>query len=213
MIGFIDTLHTQHGTIGNTALFLIYTLHSSPSDTHWGSQSSLVVSLQQIYNIYNMKSSFHSLIPFFPLFCNCQFRRLYSVQFLCSQAHFPGGWRPEIRLNLLNWTLLYNNFARITQKTQRIRKLHTFWDPWLYSVTTDASSVLHNALQKKTKYLILMLYVNNAFTQTQSLLYKITGAFSPEVKGPGRYADHSSPNNEVNNARRFPPLSHASSMM
>jgi hypothetical protein len=36
-----------------------------------------------------MKSSLHSLIPFFPFFYKCQFRRLDSAQFLCSQAHIP----------------------------------------------------------------------------------------------------------------------------
>jgi hypothetical protein len=54
-----------------------------------------------------MKSSFHSLIPFLSLFCNCQFRRLNSIQFLYSQAHIPAGWRLETRLDsmLLNTTL------------------------------------------------------------------------------------------------------------
>jgi hypothetical protein len=65
-----------------------------------------------------MKSSFHSLIPFLPLFCNCQFRRFDSIQLLCSQAHIPAGWHLETRLTLLNWTLLYNHFAWTTQKTQ-----------------------------------------------------------------------------------------------
>jgi hypothetical protein len=41
-----------------------------------------------------MKSSFHSLIPFLPLFCNCQ---LHSVQFLSSQAHILAGWSVETR--------------------------------------------------------------------------------------------------------------------
>jgi hypothetical protein len=45
-----------------------------------------------------MESSFHSLTPFLPLVCNCQFRRLDWIQFLCSQAHIPAGWRPETRL-------------------------------------------------------------------------------------------------------------------
>jgi hypothetical protein len=65
-----------------------------------------------------MKSSFHSLIPFLPLLCKCQFQRFDSVQFLCSQAHIPAGWRLETHLTLLNWTLLHNNFARTTQETQ-----------------------------------------------------------------------------------------------
>jgi hypothetical protein len=42
-----------------------------------------------------MKSSFHSLIPFLPLFCNCQFPKLDSIQFLCSQAHILAGWHLE----------------------------------------------------------------------------------------------------------------------
>jgi hypothetical protein len=45
----------------------------------------------------HMKSSFHNLIPFLPLFCNCQFRRRDSSQFLCSQAYILAGWRLETR--------------------------------------------------------------------------------------------------------------------
>jgi hypothetical protein len=63
-----------------------------------------------------MKSSFHSLILFLSLFCSCQLRRLDSIQFLCSQAHIPAGWRLETRLTLLKWTL-YNHVARTAQKT------------------------------------------------------------------------------------------------
>jgi hypothetical protein len=61
-----------------------------------------------------MKSSLYCLIPFLPLFCNCKFRRLDSVQFLCSQV----GSRLETLLTLLNWTLLYNHFTRTRQKTE-----------------------------------------------------------------------------------------------
>jgi hypothetical protein len=42
-----------------------------------------------------MESSFLSLIPFLPLFCSCQFRRLDLVQF---QAHIPAGSHPETQL-------------------------------------------------------------------------------------------------------------------
>jgi hypothetical protein len=59
-----------------------------------------------------MTSYFHSLIPFLPLFCSCQFRSLDSIQLLFSQAHILVAWCLEIRLTLLNWTL-----ARTTQKT------------------------------------------------------------------------------------------------
>jgi hypothetical protein len=41
-----------------------------------------------------MKSSFHSLIPFLPLFCSSQFQRLDSIKF---QAHIPAGWRLKTR--------------------------------------------------------------------------------------------------------------------
>jgi hypothetical protein len=43
----------------------------------------------------HMEYYFRSLTPFLPLFCSCQFRRLYSVQF---QAHIQAGWRLETRL-------------------------------------------------------------------------------------------------------------------
>jgi hypothetical protein len=78
-----------------------------------------------------MKSSFHSLVPFVPLFCNCHFRRLYSIQFLCYQAQVPAFWRLETRLStsrLLFCTTLYcrtlhhNYFAWTTQKTVSVAK-------------------------------------------------------------------------------------------
>jgi hypothetical protein len=52
-----------------------------------------------------MKFLFHSLIYFLPLFCNCQFRSLDSIQFLSSQAHIPAGWRLETRPTQLNSSL------------------------------------------------------------------------------------------------------------
>jgi hypothetical protein len=47
-IEFIDTLYIHFGTTGNRVLLLIYTLYSSPLQTHSGSQPSLVVSWQRI---------------------------------------------------------------------------------------------------------------------------------------------------------------------
>jgi hypothetical protein len=46
----------------------------------------------------HMKSSCHSLIPFLPLFCSCQFRRLDSIQYLGSEVHILAGWCLETRL-------------------------------------------------------------------------------------------------------------------
>jgi hypothetical protein len=75
----------------------------------------------------HMKSSFRSLISFLPLFFNYQFRRLDSIQFLCTQVHIPEGCRLETRLSsILDYyhttlwcrTLLSNHCARTTQNTQ-----------------------------------------------------------------------------------------------
>jgi hypothetical protein len=44
---------------------------------------------------------------FLSLFCNCQFRRLDAIQFLCSQAHILIGWRLETRLFTSLHTVLY----------------------------------------------------------------------------------------------------------
>jgi hypothetical protein len=119
-IGFIDPLDTT----GNTALSLISTLKFTVTHALGFSVSTsriLATDLSQYRCNFksDMKSSFHRLIPLFPLFCNCQFRRLDSVQFLRSQAHILAGWRLETRLSsiLLNWILLYNHSARTPWKT------------------------------------------------------------------------------------------------
>jgi hypothetical protein len=81
--------------------------------------------------ISHMKSSWHSLIPFLPLFCSCQFRRLDSVQILWSEAHpamlasrnstlrFSTRLLFSTRSRLLTVSF-YNPSARAPQKTAYI---------------------------------------------------------------------------------------------
>jgi hypothetical protein len=57
MIGFIDTLYKVLGSTGNYSAIAIYTLYSSSLHTHQGSQSSLVVSWQRIYNSLTVTSN------------------------------------------------------------------------------------------------------------------------------------------------------------
>jgi hypothetical protein len=87
------TFCTQYsGLQAITAPLLIYeyTFYSSPLHTHYGSQDSLVVSWQRIYESHchlksHMKYSLHRIIPFLPLFYHRQFQTHDSIQFLCSQ--------------------------------------------------------------------------------------------------------------------------------
>jgi hypothetical protein len=59
-----------------------------------------------------MKPCFHSLIPFLPLFCNCQFNSS-TPKLISRQAGVS-----KLDSVLLNWTLLYNHLAWTMQKTQ-----------------------------------------------------------------------------------------------
>jgi hypothetical protein len=96
MIGFIDALYTQHGTTGSRALSVIYTLYTSQLHTHYDSQSSLVVSWQRIFKSLTVTSNHTWSLLFKP---NSFLAIIVSsIQFLCSQAHIPAGWRLDTRL-------------------------------------------------------------------------------------------------------------------
>jgi hypothetical protein len=112
-IGFIVTLCTPLGTTGRCSSIAVHrctrtrflSLHSSNPGNGFTTVSQSLKS--------HMKSSFHSLIHSLPFLLNHLPLPTLSILFLCSQPHTPAGWCLETRL-----TLLYNNFARTTQKTQ-----------------------------------------------------------------------------------------------
>jgi hypothetical protein len=131
-IGWLDLLHVMHSrnsglqaiqryryfthtlqfTVAHTLEFSVFTSHILATDLQ---QSHCHLKSQ-------MESSFHSLIPFLPLYCSCQFRRLDSVQFLCCQAHILAGWRLETRLitsrllTLSFWILVITTLHDPTEK-------------------------------------------------------------------------------------------------
>jgi hypothetical protein len=80
-----------------------------------------------------MKSSFHSRIPFLPLFCNCQFRRLDSIQFLCSQAHILAGWLLEALDDCQLRNSPNKHLSRTTRKIQRLYCLEGVFTAPLHS--------------------------------------------------------------------------------
>jgi hypothetical protein len=73
-------LHTLQFTVKHALCFTVFTRRILATDS-WQSHCHFKS---------HMKSSSHRLNPFLPLFCNCQFWRLDSVQFLCSPSSYPG---------------------------------------------------------------------------------------------------------------------------
>jgi hypothetical protein len=93
----IAILHTLQFTVAHALEFSVFTSRILATD----------LQLSHSHFKSHMTTSLHRLIPSLPLFCSCQFRRLDSIQFLCSQAHILAGWRLEIRLSLTRLLLLY----------------------------------------------------------------------------------------------------------
>jgi hypothetical protein len=132
-LDLLHLIHSQIGTIGNySAIAILYTFqftvpHALAFSVFTSRNLATELSPSQCNFKSHMKSSFYNLITFLPLFCNCQFRRLDSIKFLCSQANILAGWRLETLLFtsallfstvLCCRTLLYNCFARTMQKIQ-----------------------------------------------------------------------------------------------
>jgi hypothetical protein len=93
----VADLHTLQFTVTHAQGFSVFTgriLATDLSQSHRQFKS-------------HMKSSCHSLIPFLPLFCNCQFQRLHSVQILCSQAHILESCGSKLGSLFYNSSLLY----------------------------------------------------------------------------------------------------------
>jgi hypothetical protein len=81
----IADLHTLQFTVSHELMFSVFTSRIL----------AMELQLSHCHFESHMKSSFHRLIPFLQLFCSCQFRRLYLIQF---HAHILVGWSPETRL-------------------------------------------------------------------------------------------------------------------
>jgi hypothetical protein len=109
----VASLHTFQFTVTHALGFSVLTSRILATDLS-----------QSRYNFKShMKSSFHSLIPFLPLFCSCQLSSFPSS--------YPGRLASRTRPSyfpLYCWTLLYNHFVLTAQKTQPILlKRRVYW--------------------------------------------------------------------------------------
>jgi hypothetical protein len=91
-----------------------------------------------------MKFSFQNLTPFLSLFCSCQFRRLDSIQFLCSKVHILAGWRLEARPSTSDSTIrLLSLSTQVEEVTLRL------------TVNQSVSLGIEPNLGLMTRYLLL----------------------------------------------------------
>jgi hypothetical protein len=108
-IGFIDTLYIELGTTGNYSLTAdLHTLQFSVTHALGFSVFNIRILVTDLWQFHchfisHMKSSLQSIICFLPLFCNCQFRRLDSIQFLCSPSRLTS--RDSTNSSQLNFSL------------------------------------------------------------------------------------------------------------
>jgi hypothetical protein len=114
-IVWLDLFHlirSQLWTTGNySAIAILYTLQFIVAHTLGFSVFTsyiLATDFQQSHCHLksHKKSSFQSLTPFLPLFCNCQFRRLDSIQFYAPKLITRQAGVPKFDSSLPNRLLL-----------------------------------------------------------------------------------------------------------
>jgi hypothetical protein len=99
--------HTQLRTTGNTATAILHTFQFTVAHAlgfFIFTSRILTTDLSQSHCNFksHMKSSFHRLTPFLPLFCNCQFRN--STQFNSSYPGRTASRNSTLRFRLLLYT-------------------------------------------------------------------------------------------------------------
>jgi hypothetical protein len=119
MIGFIDTLFTELGSTSNTD----FTVHLYTHTLGFSVFISLILATDLSQPPSNFKSHMkcylHSLIPFLPLLCIWQFRRLESFSTPLLPSPYPGRLAPR-------------NFTLSSQQLTELNSLY-FWQltaPW-----------------------------------------------------------------------------------
>jgi hypothetical protein len=163
MIGFINTLyihttrdyrqysaitilHTLQYTVTHALGFSVFTSHLMATDL---SQSHC--------NFKSHMKSCHSLVPFLPLFCSCQFRRLDSIQ---SQAHIPAGWHVKAR-------------PFISDSTTLLLLLRTTWSHLLCPFitlgmdNTESTAFIVKEACLPVRYLAMDILLLNAYTSRE----------------------------------------------
>jgi hypothetical protein len=137
-LNWLDLLHVIHSH--NSGLQVLRRYRCSAhfavlryTQTHWGSQSSLAVFCQRTDNSltaisHHTWSLFSTACLFLTFFCSCQFGKLDPILIPLHPSSYPG--RLASRNSSIHFsttvlccrTLLYNVFARTTQKTVSVVK-------------------------------------------------------------------------------------------
>jgi hypothetical protein len=119
-----------------------------------------------------MKSSCHSLIPFFLLFCSCQFRRFDSIPLFPSSSRQAGVSKLDPSLPFILLNTFYNHFARITQKEFLLIRFLVIDVLLLRSFTSAGmclpSPCLAVRIHVTVRNLYLRIYVQGLFAYLQS---------------------------------------------